>query len=83
MLFWGAFNDKATVVMKIIDAGIPVKVMKTENDEIDVATASQNVVWVADGARVRGLERKVVVCLGQDRFHAMSRCTAQLVIVSH
>ncbi|XP_025107949.1 uncharacterized protein LOC112572468 isoform X1 [Pomacea canaliculata] len=68
---------------------VPVQAMAQENID-DVATAASDVVWVADYDAVRGLERKVVVILDLHglennpvRLHAMSRCTSQLVIVTH
>ncbi|XP_025114280.1 uncharacterized protein LOC112576204 [Pomacea canaliculata] len=77
--------DDSGMVMGLIAAGIPVQVM-TDNDTEDVAMARSDVVWAAGGGRVRGLERKVVVCLESDggsvRLLNMSRCTSQLVIVS-
>ncbi|XP_025114278.1 uncharacterized protein LOC112576203 isoform X2 [Pomacea canaliculata] len=72
------------MVTGLISAGIPVQVM-TDDDTEDVAMARSDVVWAAGGDRVRGLERKVVVCLqtggGSVRLLNMSRCTSQLVIV--
>lgn len=63
-----------------------MRVMK-ESDTDDVATATSDVVWVADVDHVRGLEKKVVVCVGRDyvgqatqvRLHGPSRCSSQLV----
>ncbi|XP_025111938.1 uncharacterized protein LOC112574835 [Pomacea canaliculata] len=87
VLYWNYVRDNSGVVKGLQEAGIPVRVMKDDDIE-DVATAHSDVVWVAHGHRVRGLERKVVVCLtlhnndGFDRFYLMSRCTSQLVIVS-
>ncbi|XP_025097937.1 uncharacterized protein LOC112566159 [Pomacea canaliculata] len=85
VLYWGDNSNNSGMVKGLRDAGIPVRVM--EEDEIeDVATARTNVVWVTDGDGVRGLERKVVVCLKprviDDRLYAISRCTSQLIIVS-
>ncbi|XP_025111927.1 uncharacterized protein LOC112574824 [Pomacea canaliculata] len=62
VLYWGTVSDQSGVVTGLHEAGIPVRVMK-ENDIDDVATARSDVVWVADGDSVRGLERNVVVCL--------------------
>ncbi|XP_025111930.1 uncharacterized protein LOC112574828 [Pomacea canaliculata] len=93
VLYWDDGRDNVGVVTGLQEAGIPVRVMKDADIE-DVATARSHVVWVARGDRVRGLERKVVVCLEEavtpgllyDRrsvpFYLMSRCTSQLVIVS-
>ncbi|XP_025114499.1 uncharacterized protein LOC112576346 isoform X2 [Pomacea canaliculata] len=85
MLYWGDVTDISGMVTGLQEAGIPVKVMKDDDIE-DVATARSDVVWVASGDRVRGLERKVVVCLEHHTIfvplHWMSRCTSQLVIVS-
>lgn len=66
-------------------SGIEVQVMKDE-DIGKVATADKDVVWMVEGRRVQGLERKVIVCLKGDndyvRLYFMSRCTSQLVVVS-
>ncbi|XP_025114340.1 uncharacterized protein LOC112576250 [Pomacea canaliculata] len=84
VLCWEPSSDNSGIITGLIEAGIPVRVMK-EDDIEDVATARSDVVWVADGCRVQGLERKVVVCLGCSdlsvTLHNMSRCTSQLVIV--
>ncbi|XP_025113139.1 uncharacterized protein LOC112575467 isoform X1 [Pomacea canaliculata] len=108
VLDWGDITESSGMVTGLQEAGIPVRVMKDDDIE-DVATARSDVVWVADGRHVRGLERKVVVCLDgpaidlvrsgfrvlsisdisresdrrSSRFDLMSRCTSQLVIVSH
>ncbi|XP_025087014.1 uncharacterized protein LOC112559807 [Pomacea canaliculata] len=80
-------SENSGTVKGLKEAGIPVRVMKDEDIE-DVATARSDVVWVTRGHYVRGLERKVVVCLvdvdvnADVRLHFMSRCTSQLVIVS-
>ncbi|XP_025113144.1 uncharacterized protein LOC112575471 [Pomacea canaliculata] len=89
VLDWGQPKDNSGIIEGLQEAGIPVRVMK-EDDIEDVATARSDVVWMADGDRVRGLERKVVVCLKSPcvndqlliRLHNMSRCTSQLVIIS-
>lgn len=94
-------SDNEGIVKGLREASIPVRVMKThdddaatadavddDNDVDDIATARSDVVWVARGRRVPGVERKVVVCLerpGADlyvRFFSMSRCSSQLVVVS-
>ncbi|XP_025078807.1 uncharacterized protein LOC112554943 [Pomacea canaliculata] len=62
VLYWFDVSDQPGVVTGLQEAGIPVRVMKDDDIE-DVATARSDVVWVASGHRVRGLERKVVVCL--------------------
>ncbi|XP_025113996.1 uncharacterized protein LOC112576017 [Pomacea canaliculata] len=90
VLYWYDVSDSSGAVTAMRQAGIPVRLMRVEDAE-DVATRSSDVVWVADGALVRGLERKVVVCLEYSdvnfaglsslRLHAMSRCTSQLVII--
>ncbi|XP_025113813.1 uncharacterized protein LOC112575896 isoform X1 [Pomacea canaliculata] len=89
VLDWGQPKDDLDIIKAMKEAGIPVRVMKDDDIE-DVAKANTDVVWVADGELVRGLERKVVVCLESPcagsklfiRLNNMSRCTAQLVIVS-
>ncbi|XP_025111915.1 uncharacterized protein LOC112574813 [Pomacea canaliculata] len=80
-------KDKSSMVKELLEAGIPVRVM-TDDDIEDVATARSDVVWVASGHRVCGLERKVVVCVEKhqsesesSRLSIMSRCKSQLVIV--
>ncbi|XP_025111876.1 uncharacterized protein LOC112574796 [Pomacea canaliculata] len=92
VLNWYIVFDQSGVVTGLREAGIPVRVMKDDDIE-DVATARSDVVWVADGHHVRGLERKVVVCLvshygsrsnvshASGGFHSISRCTSQLVTV--
>ncbi|XP_025113394.1 uncharacterized protein LOC112575632 [Pomacea canaliculata] len=86
VLYWDDVSDDSGVVKGLKEAGIPVRVM-TDDDIEDVATARSDVVWVARGHRVCGLERKVVVCVVDvndiyDRLHFMSRCTSQLMIIS-
>ncbi|XP_025113058.1 uncharacterized protein LOC112575410 [Pomacea canaliculata] len=86
VLYWRDDCDNTDMVTVLQEAGIPVRVM-TDDDIEDVATARSDVVWVADERRVRGLERKVVVCVNDNvalsfRLHWISRCTSQLVIVS-
>ncbi|XP_025111929.1 uncharacterized protein LOC112574826 [Pomacea canaliculata] len=90
VLHWDDGSDSSGMVRGLQEAGIPVRVMK-DDDIDDVATARSDVVWVARGDRVRGLERKVVVCLEETvspeyyrrfvPFYLMSRCTSQLVVV--
>ncbi|XP_025111720.1 uncharacterized protein LOC112574706 [Pomacea canaliculata] len=103
VLNWDYFSDSPGIVTGLQQAGIPVRVMNDDDIE-DLATARSDVVWVAGGECVRGLERKVVVCVQYDirslfgdvtrslssrlnarsrsaSFHAISRCTSQLVIV--
>ncbi|XP_025114049.1 uncharacterized protein LOC112576041 [Pomacea canaliculata] len=84
VLYWVGVNDNSGVVRALRGAGIPVRVMKNNDDDFeDVAKARSDVVWVALGDQVRGLERKIVVCLDDNaRLHCMSRCTSQLVIIS-
>ncbi|XP_025111925.1 uncharacterized protein LOC112574822 [Pomacea canaliculata] len=67
VLYWYEGSENTGMVNKLQEAGIPVRVMKDDDIE-DVATARSDVVWVAGGHRVRGLERKVVVCLGDPAF---------------
>ncbi|XP_025078805.1 uncharacterized protein LOC112554941 isoform X2 [Pomacea canaliculata] len=62
VLYWDKDSNQSGVVTGLQEAGIPVRVM-TDDDIEDVVTARSDVVWVARGHRVRGLERKVVVCL--------------------
>ncbi|XP_025082240.1 uncharacterized protein LOC112556946 [Pomacea canaliculata] len=89
VLYWHDVTDQSGVVTGLQEAGIPVRVMQDDDIE-DVVTARNDVVWVASGYRVRGLERKVIVCLDNrdyglftfPRLEHMSRCTSQLVIVS-
>ncbi|XP_025111954.1 uncharacterized protein LOC112574848 [Pomacea canaliculata] len=87
VLNWRNVSDNSGIVKGLQEAGIPVRVLKDDGID-DVATARSDVVWVAYGQRVRGLERKVVVCLQNPlldvsaRLDFMSRCTSQLVIVS-
>ncbi|XP_025111917.1 uncharacterized protein LOC112574815 [Pomacea canaliculata] len=63
LLYWDDVSGDSGMVTELQEAGIPVRVMKDDDIE-DVATARSDVVWMADGHHVRGLERKVVVCLG-------------------
>ncbi|XP_025112051.1 uncharacterized protein LOC112574901 [Pomacea canaliculata] len=90
VLCWGQATMDMGMITGLQEAGIPVRVM-TDDDIEDVATARSDVVWVVDTNGVRGLERKVVVCVELDptfnilsspaRLLSMSRCTSQLVIV--
>lgn len=84
-------NEDAAILKNLKEENVPVRVMRYSDIE-DVATSRSNFVWVARYQQVRGLERKVVVCLDNYddsegvypfiRLHAMSRCSAQLVVVS-
>ncbi|XP_025113056.1 uncharacterized protein LOC112575408 [Pomacea canaliculata] len=67
VLDWYDDSNNPGIVTGLQEAGIPVRVMKDDDIE-EVATARSDVVWVADGRRVRGLERKVVVCLTDPDF---------------
>ncbi|XP_025111934.1 uncharacterized protein LOC112574831 [Pomacea canaliculata] len=70
VLYWDDVSDHSCMVTGLLEAGIPVGMM-TDEDIEDVATARSDVVWVADGRLVFGLERKVVVCVddpGDDLF---------------
>ncbi|XP_025111919.1 uncharacterized protein LOC112574817 [Pomacea canaliculata] len=84
---FSTINDDIAIVKELREAGIPVRVMKDDDIE-DVATAHSDVVWVTEDKRVRGLERKVVVCVRSSGnyttncLYSVSRCTSQLVIVS-
>ncbi|XP_025113952.1 uncharacterized protein LOC112575976 [Pomacea canaliculata] len=86
VLHWGGFSENSGMMNTLIEAGIPVRVMKDDDVE-DVATARSDVVWVTDGDSVRGLERKVVVCLDgaydsvRLQLYCLSRCTAQLMYI--
>ncbi|XP_025114295.1 uncharacterized protein LOC112576215 [Pomacea canaliculata] len=83
VLCWDCTSDDLGMMEGLQEAGIPVQLMKDDDIE-DVATARSDVVWMAGGNLVSGLERKVVVCLEEDpqaRFYCMSRCTSQLVFV--
>ncbi|XP_025111932.1 uncharacterized protein LOC112574830 [Pomacea canaliculata] len=60
-------SDNSGVVTGLQEAGIPVQVMKDDDIE-DVATARTDVVWVSSRDHVRGLERKVVVCVKDYEF---------------
>lgn len=85
-----ATDEDAAILKNLKDENVPVRVMRNSDIE-DVATSRTNVVWVARYQQVRGLERKVVVCLDDKndskgvypfiRIHAMSRCSSQLVVV--
>lgn len=93
MLYREEVSDDSGLVKGLKTSGIPVQVVE-DIDIRDLATAHSDVVWVANGHHIRGLERKVVVCIDPDargfpvidngsvRLHFMSRCTSQLVIVS-
>lgn len=83
VLYTGDDGDYDGVLKGLSDGSVPVMVMM-DGDIDDVAMARQDVVWAANGDRVRGLERKIIVCLGDDDFplHIMSRCSSQLVVVS-
>lgn len=84
----GGVSESSGLITGLTRAGFPVRLM-TDDDAEDVAGSCSDVVWVASGHRVRGLERKVVACV-QDgaRLHQtyhrllyMSRCTSQLLLV--
>ncbi|XP_025112045.1 uncharacterized protein LOC112574897 [Pomacea canaliculata] len=93
VLYREEVSDDSGLVKGLKTSGIPVRVVE-DIDIRDLATAHSDVVWVANGHHIRGLERKVVVCIDPDargfpvidngsvRLHFMSRCTSQLVIVS-
>ncbi|XP_025112558.1 uncharacterized protein LOC112575148 [Pomacea canaliculata] len=77
VLDWRDVSDQSSMVTGLQEAGIPVRVM-TDDDIEDVATARSDVVWVTSGHRVRGLERKVVVCL-EDPGYDLLRSQLSLV----
>lgn len=89
VLGWGGIREESGLVRGVKEGGVPVRVA-TDEDIEDVAKACSDVIWVADGDQVRGLERKVVICVedmfGRDvvylRLQCMSRCTSQLVVLS-
>lgn len=85
VLYWKPVTGDSGVVSGLGETGIPVRVM-TDDDIEDVAMARSDVVWVANGYCVRGLERKIIVCLDfldvYVPLRSMSRCSSQLVIVS-
>ncbi|PVD22622.1 hypothetical protein C0Q70_18442 [Pomacea canaliculata] len=68
VLYYRDVSDQWGMVTGLQEAGIPVQVMKDEDIE-DVATARSDVVWVTGGHQVRGLERKVVVWVGNPKGH--------------
>lgn len=74
---------------------MPVRICMDAEVE-DTAVAKDDVITACHYSRVSGLERKIVVLLPYknenlkhsdresciyDRFHGMSRCTAQLILV--
>ena len=67
------------------DNGFPVALVTTQSPDSDVcsfALASDDKVVVADQACVHGLERRVVIGMGNlvdGRAIVMSRCIAQVV----
>ncbi|XP_025111731.1 uncharacterized protein LOC112574719 [Pomacea canaliculata] len=69
VLYWYDVSDQSGVVTGLQEAGIPVRMMKDDDIE-DVATARSDVVWVTNGHRVRGLERKIVVCLEDPDYYS-------------
>lgn len=92
ILSWVDLSEDAPILKELSQAGIPWKVMKNLDSDIeDVATDSINVVWAAREQLVRGIKRKVVVVLDnhddsnqeykEARQRAMSRCSALLVLV--
>ena len=80
-------SDDVGVVRGLRQEKIPVKVVARRDDDDairDVALAESNCVTVTDCHTVSGLERRVVVGLGEvdvNRLYAMSRCSAQLIWV--
>ncbi|XP_025100976.1 uncharacterized protein LOC112568091 isoform X2 [Pomacea canaliculata] len=95
VLSLGNFTVKSGMVTGLQEAGIPVQIMEDDYIE-DLATARSDVVWMTRGHYIRGLERKVVVCIVErdlqdlkvERMHPlhirlnlMSRCTSQLVLI--
>ncbi|XP_025114207.1 uncharacterized protein LOC112576146 isoform X2 [Pomacea canaliculata] len=88
-------SDKLGIVKAMRKAKIPLRLVMDDMEGItDMATAKDDVVWVTHDDLIRGLERKVVVCVevfdkwskkakfaGYKRLHSQSRCTGQLVIV--
>ena len=80
-------GDDVGVVRGLRHEGIPLRVVtrRDSDDAIrEVALAERNHVTVTDCQTVSGLERRVVVGVGEvgvNRLYAMSRCTAQLVWV--
>ncbi|XP_025113468.1 uncharacterized protein LOC112575704 [Pomacea canaliculata] len=85
VVYWREESADPRMVTGLRAGGVAARLM-TDDDMEDVATARSDVVWVGEGHRMQGLERKVVVCVdlgdvAARRFRAMSRCTSQLVIV--
>lgn len=86
--------EELGIVKGLIEMGVPAQVIHNKDNDYDyddkiadLAIANSDLVWVANKLHVRGLEKKIVICLKQvsdlaDRLHSMSRCTSQLVIVS-
>lgn len=74
------------MVDQMRNEGIPVEVMTDKNID-DVVMARRDVVFVGEGHRVCGLERRVVIVIvGPFDYYTplyyFSRCTSQLIIVS-
>ncbi|XP_025079972.1 uncharacterized protein LOC112555696 isoform X2 [Pomacea canaliculata] len=91
VLWWNPLSESSGFVTGLRDAGIPVRVMKADDEEDveDMAMARSDVVWAAEGGLVQGLERKVVICFKPYqgcvfslRLHFMSRCASQLVFLT-
>ena len=83
-------RDDLGVVRALRARAVPVRVVKytaPDADVRDVALAVRDEVVLTDYNVVTGLERRLVIGLGDtgggsdmwDRLYAMSRCTAQLV----
>ncbi|XP_025083114.1 uncharacterized protein LOC112557458 isoform X2 [Pomacea canaliculata] len=66
------------------NAGIPVQDMRRITE--DMVASNRDEVWMVSTDDLQGLERKVVVVVGEtqlDRYVGAFHCTSQLVFISH
>lgn len=86
MLYSDDFDDYQKIVKGLREERVSLRAMRDNpKDFDDISTARSDVVWMVNGDYVRGIERKVIVCLDDNddvRLRHMSRCTSQLVLIN-
>lgn len=85
MLYSDDFDDYEKIVEGIKER-VSLREMRDNLEDFDdISTARSDEVWIVNGDYVRGIERKVIVCLDDNdkvRLRHMSRCTWQLVLIT-
>lgn len=86
MLYSDDFDDYQKIVKGLREERVSLRAMRDNPEDFDdISTARSDEVWMVNGDYVRGIERKVIVCLDDNdevRLRHMSRCTSQLVLIN-